>query len=116
MMLMTEDNAKTKWCPHAIASHQDPRAGFRDDDVDARFVNFPCIASRCMAWRWLSHNVTDGAFLAALAQRMKDTGEKGPIAIAYVQKHREEFGLPTAPTVGWCGLAGRPDETPKERR
>jgi hypothetical protein len=56
--MYTEEEAKTKQCVQAIVA--------------------PCVASRCMAWRW--------------AQReTRMTGED----VAYVK-------------VGYCGLAGKP--------
>ncbi len=40
-MILTEEEARTKWCPH---------------DKTERYNNFAahnrCIASDCMAWRW----------------------------------------------------------------
>jgi hypothetical protein len=36
---MTEDEAKTKWCPLAQIS-------FRSDEIQV------CAASNCMMWRW----------------------------------------------------------------
>lgn len=44
---MTEDEAKTKWCPFSRVSHFDHAAN-RDSDgaPDGR-----CLASGCMAWR-----------------------------------------------------------------
>lgn len=58
---MTEDEAKTKWCPHAVASHTDPRAGFHADDPDGMRRQFPCIASACMAWRGENESGTSRA-------------------------------------------------------
>ena len=52
---MTEDEAKTKWCPFAVASHTDPRgiAGYARPDLGLPADTFThaCIASDCMAWR-----------------------------------------------------------------
>ena len=66
-MMLTEEEAKGKWCPFAIASHTDPRRGFRDGKETAPEFSpeFPCIASRCMAWRWATPpSEAQGAFAA----------------------------------------------------
>lgn len=63
--MYTEEEAKTKWCPQMI----DHRGEFAGND---------CIASRCMAWRWLPRE-----------SRMVNDD------VVYVQ-------------VGYCGLAGKP--------
>jgi hypothetical protein len=53
---MTEDEAKTKWCFHFIASHNDPRAEFSEWERQEGKAPGPfrhhCIASACMAWLW----------------------------------------------------------------
>ena len=56
------DAARTMWCPQAT-----------DEDTQN------CIASRCMAWRWVETNIKDG-------EGTKVSGD----------------------THGYCGLAGRP--------
>lgn len=57
-MLLTEKEAKTKWCPYAIsavrryedgASVVNRRIGSGKPDVDCM-----CIAADCMAWRAMS--------------------------------------------------------------
>jgi len=42
---MTEDEAKTKWCPFRRGVEQWPSG------VTIK-IGEPCIASACMAWRW----------------------------------------------------------------
>lgn len=77
---MTEDEAKTRWCPfiriapateshHAVTNRED-RA------LDIGPVTTNCIGSSCMAWRWLAEQ---------------------PIRNGVVAR-----------TEGFCGLAGRP--------
>jgi hypothetical protein len=82
-MFLTEAEARTKWCPHAVASHTDPRRGFRKGHVFDDNC-FACIASGCSQWR------------AALKPVYDDGQPCG-----------------TAPTdKGYCGLAGRPEGQP----
>lgn len=89
---MTEEEAKTKWCPHAVASHTDPRAGFRDD---GRPKVHPCIGSACMAWRW--NDVPNPEYDR---QRHVFMGGYPPSTTPPMTVKSE--------TEGHCGLAGRP--------
>lgn len=54
---MTEDEAKEKWCPHVVASHTDPRRGFRVYEDHNK--EHACIASACMAWRKVGSKCKD---------------------------------------------------------
>lgn len=45
-MLLTEEEAKKKWCPKAISVDYSAQAS---GNVGALFI--PCIASVCMMWR-----------------------------------------------------------------
>ena len=54
-MMLTEEKAKTKWCPEVIASHTDPRRGFHPGEEPKQYHQSGlhlCIGSACMAWRW----------------------------------------------------------------
>lgn len=44
---MTEEEAKTKWCPYVSTDNRGP---YRQNDTYMR-----CIGSACMAWRWNGH-------------------------------------------------------------
>lgn len=51
---MTEDEAKTKWCPHVVASHTNPRQrewadGDREEPTGPYMHR--CIGSDCSQWR-----------------------------------------------------------------
>jgi len=88
---MTEDDAKTKTCPQ------------KDHGVD------PCIASECMAWRWSPLMANTPEYIEALKTCENERGMKHRDAAIYVNTHRAEFGLPTKPFSGYCGLAGKPE-------
>ena len=79
---MTEDEAKTKWCPFVRVSiatgGQDTYAVNRiakldDKDLVGNTPGTRCIASECMAWRW-----------------------------------NPEGHIPNKGKQGYCGLAGKP--------
>ncbi len=56
---MTEDEAKTKWCPfvrYKFAILSDASA-FNRGGHERDAENTRCIGSACMAWRWVEKNV-----------------------------------------------------------
>ncbi len=97
---MTEEEAKTKWCPFAnVGSTTSGLGGFN------RFIppvgsgsdeSVRCIGSDCMAWRWearlLGHDIEH--------QKATHGAIKG--AVEHARFCREH------PLLGFCGLAGRP--------
>ena len=51
-MILTEDEARTKWCPAFRISYGGEGSDPHDNRGDTPGNNGRCIASRCMAWRW----------------------------------------------------------------
>lgn len=100
-MLLTEEEAKTRWC-HASRVIAGTRSAatkatlslsgavFNRIELGPSTVAVPdgaaCLGSGCMAWRWLMEPMGDPF----------DASKPAPIA------------RPVPPTHGWCGLAGRP--------
>ena len=85
--MMTEDEAKTKWCPFVRETELRTGTWNRPGDrsrSDAERYN--CCGSACMAWRW------------ALS----------PDKAAHFNKTWKTKGEPEAYPVGYCGLAGKP--------
>lgn len=54
---MTEDEAKTKWCPQMGIAHPKSNDGNHDK----------CIASDCMMWRFVTDNDSDNNGYCGLA-------------------------------------------------
>lgn len=91
---MTEDEAKTKWCPFARAvesgeaGNSAPRNCVTMVDEDpprklaAELIGTSCIGSACMAWRWLR------------------TPEQARLSV--LGSDQEKISS------GHCGLAGKP--------
>lgn len=59
---MTEDEARTKWCP--MVRYLDFNGSIinnRGQYLEGVYPNtMECIASDCMLWRWMDTNVDDG--------------------------------------------------------
>jgi hypothetical protein len=102
---MTEDEAKTKWCPHArngqAGSYERNKRQWGEGayiaDVETGVVaintDAKCIASKCMAWRW---KVTPPEIGQSVARDAGGRAYYVPI-----------FGRPEiSDTDGYCGLAG----------
>lgn len=97
---MTEDEAKTKWCPFARVQCEDNRAAFNrligaKEATDEFRTNFEtilsrCIGSKCMAWRW-----------------EPPIGDKRDIRLTKRPGEEPKFEDMTPPTHGYCGLAGK---------
>ena len=86
---MTEDEAKTKWCPFVrfttpyAAKAVDFIATSVDEHWSNRIDDSRCIASDCMAWRWLNNKRTE------------------------FDEHGNSFTTSVDPIHGYCGLAGK---------
>ena len=96
---MTEEDAKTKWCPFARVScantpetgnHAANRNAVMLDEAPSLTAGSQCVGSRCMAWR----------------------GQYTPEFHAMVKEHFRTTGIWLKPTPkdteGHCGLAGKP--------
>ena len=77
---MTEDEAKTKWCPHVRFVDCEDR--LYDNRPSSMQNGAKCLGAGCMAWRW-----------------QPNWGESPENPAACTE-------LP--PIEGYCGLAGRP--------
>jgi hypothetical protein len=87
---MTEEEAKTKWCPFVRAGSA--LGGYLSNRIEGNGVpSTLCIGSACMAWRW-------GAMYTFGTEWNPNTGQP--------QAFPESMKVST--TEGYCGLAGKP--------
>jgi hypothetical protein len=99
---MTEDEAKTKWCPHArqaaVISNDLGTGATANRDASNHYgvPNVNCIASACMAWRW-GPTENKPSDISTIHAHMVATG-CGPLDATGATS--------TAVKHGYCGLAG----------
>lgn len=68
--MITEEQARQKWCPMARASCYGSPFGINRDQGGKPDVDTNCVASDCMMWRWFS--LTHG--YCGLAGKQGDIG------------------------------------------
>lgn len=103
---MTEDEAKTKWCPFSrqavVVSRDLGTAATTNRDGGEHYgaENCLCIGSACMAWRWTG----------AVAPKSNLTRQVDlAIAVLGTDEQRAELRASSAShRLGFCGLAGGP--------
>lgn len=95
-MLITEEEAKTKWCPESVARVYEAPIN-RARDGEERYVEpyTRCLASGCMAWRWW-----DGPRLTNLSRDDNDDAHTQ-------QQGRQEYE--PGQRRGYCGKFERPE-------
>lgn len=108
-MLMTEDEARTKWCPMArIATNIYPHASAINRGHDSGVPQIPpgcqCIASKCAMWQWhwQSYDIPRGASVPD-GWRIKE-------AITSTAGNEYNRLVPVSAPLGYCGLADEPED------
>lgn len=116
-MILTEEQAKTRWCPMTrldSSYENNPSLNREMDGSVARGAL--CIASECMMWREHVieyekkhfHKLGDETF-DQMYERYEAFGKENP---DWTQEDVGSGLLYTKPKPqrGWCGLAGKPQE------
>ena len=113
--MMTEEEAKTKWCPFAryIGDTRDRTSAHnRVGSGDGFNSECNCIASQCMAWRWAYRDeihVPEGMAIPAgyYAFATMTSSSGGNVTKFNVCRlERREHDGEVAPQRGCCGMAG----------
>jgi hypothetical protein len=103
---VTEDEAKTKWCPFArqmvsLEKGGIPMSGFSANRFNEDRVA-TCLGSACMAWRWHGYEAT----VFRLNARGEDAYHFPVIDPAPFLAKPAEFRVEPAHQGGYCGLSG----------
>lgn len=111
-MILTEAEAREKWCPESrdlnwqrmdqesgslAAAAVNRHHGAHDADNNETviiFRRYRCIASGCMFWRWFDHVTDDGTLCA-------------PMPTAHLARSPDKE-RPLTERRGYCGKAGKP--------
>ena len=111
---MTEDEAKTKWCPQyqvaaSATSNQHSSTDHRTVNNRPAHEQSRCIGSGCMAWRVSGHSpeCTDVQNMA-IGQKPKPVEGKVWRRVHRDDEAAKDWQWQLYATEGFCGLAGRP--------
>ncbi|WP_188260832.1 hypothetical protein [Azospirillum tabaci] len=106
-MLMTEEQARTKWCPKARASDQaEPPLSINRVRTNKPDGDCLCIASDCMAWRWAGEKTA----YQRLVGRNDPTPEPPWAPTGRVSTAgREVWEMDAGSRQGFCGAFGKPE-------
>lgn len=112
--MMTEAEAKTKWCPHVRYL-----ATFRSDDgkletagcfnrggADSGLEKSRCIASECMAWQFKDRQYSRDTELWSRSKNQRVNS--GWHDDTYWKPVGEKADKEPPPAIGFCGAFGRP--------
>ena len=105
-MILTEEEAKTKWCPETRI-HEVRGAGvyvnkpITDENPHghANAASVMCIGSACMAWRWYGMKVHADGSIYTTREAYRAASGLDQLS----EKDKE-----AAVAVGYCGKAGNP--------
>ena len=114
--MLTEDEAKTKWCPFARVIADGTGNFYASGNRVKNHANWPvetklnpetarCIGSACMAWRSVPAVDTRERALYSRRTGERTTAAFGDDADWRLVNPNEPEPLPA----GYCGLAGRPE-------
>lgn len=106
---MTEDEAKTKWCPFARAQTEDePEAAVVNRAVGGKAdYDCYCLGSACMAWTWVDGERKPFRVSPEIAASKNFWAGYIRLETAPDEKGWVELIAPP-PVDGFCGLAGKP--------
>jgi hypothetical protein len=114
-MLLTEEEAKTKWCPFVRQNGDNNRpSGNR-----SIYGEPMCIASQCMAWRWAQQYAREGFKWNPLSERRTTNNQEDGMPLPPDGNGWEIYSAGITrtawirrmtPKMGFCGLAGKADE------
>jgi hypothetical protein len=76
---MTEQEAKTKWCP--MVRHVGPKAPLDSTPPDAVHNNGAyCKGSQCMMWRWEPHRLGDNPTITVHSDGRSTSDDPKPMS------------------------------------
>ncbi len=96
---MTEEEAKTKWCPMTRVGHVAGMAINRHPDKQDFYTETRCVASKCMMWRETVKAVPASPGMPISTVKDFTKGKEMPL----YQKGTEKAAVQAH---GCCGLAG----------